>query len=259
MSKIKHSHETGILSHLELVIMLTKASEELNIDKAEFFGDDKRLFQHVMQQAYEHGRSQMQGRQIDITGQYVDTAELVDVAAIAKELPYSVEEIEQARVSLKLAIEAAAHLASSCNMTLDHAVHQVGQTIKAGELTGTARVASVEVKGASPLSWAETKLLQTQLDTVTQRGLELQAEVERLRNGVADSVMMLEQDQRRIDIITRTGRRVVAERNNLHVLLKVAVDALKRLGSWEQTVWWRRVAREALAKIIALTSTEGSQ
>lgn len=84
-----------------------------------------------------------------------------------------------------------------------------------GELEATARVASVEVK-----SQDETELLQTQLDTVTQRGLELQAEVEQLRKGVFDAAIVLEQDQRRIDTLTRTGKQVVAERDDLRAQLK---------------------------------------
>lgn len=54
--KSSHSHETGKLSHLELVIMLTTASEELGIEKAEFKEDQHKIFVHAMQQAYDHGK-----------------------------------------------------------------------------------------------------------------------------------------------------------------------------------------------------------
>lgn len=43
------------LRKIEIVIMLTKASEELGLDKAEFHGDDSKLFRHVVQQAYAYG------------------------------------------------------------------------------------------------------------------------------------------------------------------------------------------------------------
>ncbi|KKM21623.1 hypothetical protein LCGC14_1633580 [marine sediment metagenome] len=55
----KHSHETGKLSHLEMVIMLTTAHDRLDIPvkpKPAFEGDQYRLFKHCMQQAFEHGK-----------------------------------------------------------------------------------------------------------------------------------------------------------------------------------------------------------
>lgn len=57
---VKHSHETGKLSHLESVLMLTKAHNDLNIEMCsdpDFVGDQYRLFVHCLQQAYEHGKA----------------------------------------------------------------------------------------------------------------------------------------------------------------------------------------------------------
>lgn len=63
--EIKHSHETGKLSHLEMVLMLTEASNELNIHITSglFVGDACKLLKCAMQKAYEHGQTNPKGKE----------------------------------------------------------------------------------------------------------------------------------------------------------------------------------------------------
>ena len=56
---IKHSHQTGKLSHLECVILITEASQELGLEgNIRFSGDHNNVLKLALQKAYELGKEE---------------------------------------------------------------------------------------------------------------------------------------------------------------------------------------------------------